>query len=284
MSKVGIVTDSTSCIPAELIQKYDIRTIPVAMVIDGKSYPDNELSNEDFWKMFYAARQPVTTQAASQSDFAAVFKNLAESTDSIICILVSKALSATQEAAVQASKIVREESPNLNIEIIDSKTATGALGFIVLEAARAAEEGKTLAEVAQVARDMIPRVKFLVGMDTLKYLIRIGRAPKTALIGDMLQVKPIIGMVSGTGLVENLGRARGKRKAKEKMAEMMKDYVDTGKPVHLMVHYTDGIAAGEELRDLVTSGINCAELHLTPYTPVMAAACGPVVAISFYSE
>jgi len=130
---------------------------------------------------------------------------------------------------------------------------------------------------------MIPKVKFLVGMNTLKYLIKLGRAPKTAVIGDMLHVKPIIGMVSGTGLVESLGRIRGERKVKTKLADMVKDYIDTSKPVHVMVHYTDGIEAGQELKEIVTSQLNCQEVYLTPYTPVMASATGPVVALSFYS-
>jgi len=90
-------------------------------------------------------------------------------------------------------------------------------------------------------------------------------------------------MVSGTGLVENLGRVRTKQKAMVKMVDMIKDYIDTNKPVHLMVHYTDGIAAGEELKDIVTSQLDCAEVYLTPYTPVMASATGPVVALSYYS-
>ncbi len=283
MAKVGIVTDSTSCIPAELVHKYDIRIVPVALVIDGKCYLDTELTNQEFWKLFYAAKQPVTTQAASPTDFATTFKELAKSTDSIVCIVVSKALSATYEAAVHGSKLAREEYPNLNIEIVDSKTSTGALGFIVLEAARAAHAGKSLAEVVQAARDMIPRVKFTVGMDTLKYLIRSGRAPKTAVLGNMLRVKPIIGMVSGTGLVENLGRVRGRQKLLKKLADMIAEYIDVNQPVHLMVHYTDGVAPAEELKRMVTSRLNCEEVYLTPYTPVMASQTGPVVAVAFYS-
>lgn len=283
MSKVGIVTDSTSCLPPELVKEYGIRIVPVGLVIDGKAYRDIDLTNDEFWRLFYQAKEPPTTSAASPGDFASAFTELGKSTNDIVCIVLSKALSATHEAAVQASKMVKDEHPNLNIEIIDSKTATGALDFIVLEAARAAQAGKSLAEVVGIAQDIIPRVKFFVSMNTLKYLVRLGRAPKTALLGELLQVKPIVGMVSGTGLVEMLGKVRGNRKAMLKMADMMKEHIDTSKPVHLMVHYTDGIAAGEELRDMVTSQVDCAEVHLTPYTPVMASASGPVVAIAFYS-
>jgi len=284
MAKVGIVTDTTSCLPPELVKKLDIRIAPVGLVIGGQHYKDTELTNEEFWRLFYAANGASSTAAASPGDFASIFEELSQSSDSIVCIVVSKALSATLEAATQGKKLVQEKNPRVNIEVVDSRTSAGALGFIVLEAARAARAGKSLKEVVQVANDMIPRVKFITAMDTLKYLIRTGRAPKTAVIGDLLGVKPIIGMVSNTGLVENLGRVRGKQKALAKIAELARQHIEPGKKVHAMFHYTDGVAAGETLRDIVTAQVDCDEVYLTPYTPVMASATGPVVALAFYTD
>ncbi|MFP3974965.1 MAG: DegV family protein [Chloroflexota bacterium] len=284
MSKVGIVTDSTSCLPPDLVREYDIRIVPATFSIDGKSYMDQvDISSDEFWRLFKGAKQMPTTGAISPGAFVNTFTELAESTDSILCILVSKALSAINESAVQGRDMMQSRYPNLNIEIIDSKISTGAMGFIVLEAARAAWEGKSLHEVARVAQDMIPRVKFVVAMETLKYLIKTGRAPKTAHIGNVLQVKPMIGMVSGTGEVESVGRVRGKRKAMEKLVDMVGDYIDTSKPIHLMVHYTDRFEEGEELKRLAISRYDCAEVYLTSYTPVMASATGPVLCLAFYS-
>ncbi len=283
MAKVGIVTDTTSCLPPELVKEYGIRIVPVGLVIGGKHYKDTELTNEQFWQLFYAANGSSTTAAPSLGDFTSIYEELSQSCDGIVCILVSKALSATFEVATQGKELIKEKNPKLNIEIIDSKTSTGALGFIVLEAARAAKAGKNLDEVVQVANDMIPRVKFVTAMETLKYLIKIGRAPKTAVLGDVFGVKPLIGMVSNTGLVENLGRARGKKKAMSKIVELAKEHIELGKPVHAMFHYTDSIAAGEALREMVTSQIDCDEVYFTPYTPVMASATGPVVAFAFYT-
>jgi DegV family protein with EDD domain len=130
---------------------------------------------------------------------------------------------------------------------------------------------------------MIPRAKFVVTMETLKYLIKSGRAPKTAYIGELLQVKPIIGMINNTGVVENLGRVRGKQKAMTKLVNLMQEYIDISKPVHLNVHYTNRIEDGEKLRDMVTSQLNCTEVYLTPFTPVMAGHTGPVLSLAFYS-
>jgi DegV family protein with EDD domain len=284
MAKVGFVTDSTCCIPEDFVKEHDIRIVPVGMVIDRKPYRDTELTNEEFWKLFYSAKEPVTTSAVSVGDFEETLADLGKKTDSIICILVSKVLSATYDSADQAKAMVQEKNPGLKIEIVDSKRATGAMGFIVMEAARAAQAGKSLAEVVEVAQAMVPKVKYFIGLDTLKYLIRIGRAPKAAVIGDMFGVKPIIGMVSTTGLVESLGRARGRKKCMQQMVDMINDHVDENKPIHAMIHYTDSREAGEELKDMVTSRYNCQEVYLTPYTPVMAAVTGPLTAVAFYQD
>lgn len=283
MSKVGIVTDTINCLPAELIKEYDIRVVPLGLSINGQPYRDQvDITSDEFWKRFPEMKE-FSTGAPALGDFTSVFKELGKSTDSIVCIVISKALSATHEAAVQARDMFKSENPNLNIEIVDSRTATGAQGFIVLEAARAARAGKSLAEVLQVVQDMIPRAKFVLGMETLKYLIKSGRAPKTAYMGELLQVKPITGMVNNTGLVEYLGRAMGKQKAMAKLVDLVKEHIDTSKPIHIIIHYTDRIEDGEKLRDLVTSRFNCAEVYLTPFTPVISGHTGPVVALSFYS-
>jgi DegV family protein with EDD domain len=282
MSKVAIVTDSISCLPPELVKEYDIRIVPVGLVIDRKVYKDTELSNEKFWELFYATKENITTNAGNPADFENTFEELAKNTDSIICIPVSKALSATHNMAVKAGGNLKEKFPKLKVAVVDSKSSTGAQGFIVLEAAKAAKTGKNLDEVVKVAEDMVSRVKFLSAMSTLKYLRKCGRAPKSAFIGDWLKVKPIIGMVNCSGLVENLGRERGMDKAIAKMIEMTQEYIDSSKPLHLMVHYTDDKAIAQNIKDTMMARYNCCEVYFTPYSPVMTSQTGPIVAVAFY--
>jgi len=283
MAKVGIVTDTIACLPPEKIKEYDIRIIPVALNINGKPYRDGvDIDPDGFWKMFPDVKE-FTTGAPALSEYTDILADLKRTTDSIVCIFVSKALSAITEAGVQASNLFKRDNPGISIEIIDSRTAAGAEGFIVEEAARAASEGKKLAEVVQIAKDTIPKVKFVTIMETLKYLIRSGRAPKTAYMGELFQVKPIIGMLNNTGLVENLGRARGWEKAKAKLLEIIEGQIEAGQPVKVSVHYTSSRAEGEQLKQMVTSRFNCIETYFTPYTPVMSGHTGPVIAVSFYA-
>jgi len=282
MSKVAVVTDTISCIPANLIKEYDIRIIPIGLVIDRKEYKDTDLTNEQFWDLFYKTKEPITTNAANPADFESIFSDLARTTDSIVCIPVSRLLSATCNMADQAKTVVQARIPSLKIEIIDSKSATGAQGFIVLEAARAAAAGQSLAEVTRIAQELVPRIKFFSSLSTLKYLRRCGRAPKSAFLGDWLQVKPILGMINGSGLVENLGRERGMDKAIEKMLDLAAGIIDPSRPLHVMAHYSDDITIGEKIRDFMTSRYQCSEAYLTPYTAVMSSQTGPVVAVAFY--
>lgn len=283
MAKVGIVTDTVACVPPEKIKEYGIRIAPMALNINGKAYRDQvDINPDEFWRMFKDVKE-FTTGAPALGDFAEIFRDLSQSTNDIACTFVSKALSAVYETAIQARELAKKENPKLNIEIIDSRTAAGAESFIVLEMARAAQVGKSLADVVKAAQDMIPRVKYVCGMETLKYLIKSGRAPKTAYMGELFQVKPIIGFVNNTGVVENLGRVRGKQNCMLKLVELVKDYIDTSKPIHINAHYTDNIEDGKQLLKLVSDKYNCAETCLTPFSPVMSGHTGPVVALAFYS-
>jgi DegV family protein with EDD domain len=283
MEKVGVVTDSTSRLPAELMKKYDIRVVPFHLVMDGKVYLDQiDITPDEFWKKFKTLKKLPTTGAISPGDYAEKFTELSKYTNNIVCLIISKALSATYQSAVTARQMVIQENPRLNIELVDTKTCVGALGFIVLEAARAAEAGQSLAQVVKIAEDMIPKVKYIIALDTLKYLIRGGRAPKTAIVGDLVGVKPLTGIVNGTGLMESLGRERGKKKAMLKLVDLIKEHADISKPLHVMVHYTDNIKDGEQLKEKIISTYNCAEVYITDLTPVMTTHTGPAVAISFY--
>ncbi len=290
MSKVRIVTDSTTCLPPELIEQYDIRVMPLGLVIDGKACRDGvDITTDEFWEMFKDLKvlkdleEHPTTTAVTPGEFVNVFSELAKTTDSIVCILVSRALSATHESAYHARRLVRPEHPNLRIEIIDSRTSVGAQGFIVLEAARAAQENKSLEEVTDIIRDMMSRVIYIATLDTLKYLIKSGRAPKSTTVGELLGVKPVIGFVDDTGLLEVIARVRGKQKTISKMVDLVKKYIDTQKPVHIMVHHCDSLQDAGELKEMVTSRYRCVESYMTEYTPVMVTHTGPMLGLSFYS-
>ena len=283
MSNVAVVTDSVASMPEELIKALGIRIVPMGLIIDGKTYRDQvDIQPDEFWARFKKIRK-FSSAAPTPGEFVKTFKEAARETDSIVCVTISKSLSATYQSACQARDILKTEHPGLNIEIVDSKSYTGAEGFVAIEGARAAQSGKSATGVAQVMQEMVGKVKSVCGMQTLKYLIRSGRAPKTAYLGELVGVKPIVGGVTGSGLVDNLGTVRGKQKCFEKLVELVGKYTDITKPLHVMVHYTNNIEDGKKLLEMVKTRYNCSETHLTSQSPLSGGHTGPVVVISFYS-
>lgn len=283
MAKVRIVTDTVSCLEKEIVERYDIKIVPILFRINGRPYRDMvDITPGEFWQIFPGVRE-FSTAAPAPADYLRVFEELGTETDSIACVFVSRLLSATYESALQARDMFRRGHPGIAVEVIDSRTASGAEGFVALEMARAAESGKNLADVVKVAEETIPRVRLVTMLGTLKLLIRTGRAPKTAYMGELFQVKPIIGMLNNTGEVENIGRARGTEKAMLKMVELMEPYIDGKQAVRTNIHYSTSVENGEKLKQMVVERFNPEEVYFTPFSPLMGGAVGPVLSVSFYS-
>jgi DegV family protein with EDD domain len=283
MPKIAFVTDTISCLPPEVVREFGITVIPAVLMIDGKPYRDVvDIDNDAFWNQFENMKS-FSTSAPSPGDFVSAFKAAGKETNEIICTLVTKALSATYQSAMQACAALKAENSPLNIDVIDSRTATGAEGFIVLEGARAARSGKSKPEVLGVMQDMITRVKWINSMETTKYLIKIGRAPKSVPTEVFAQLKPMISMLHNTGVVEDAGVARSKEECFQKMVDMIAQNSDASKPLHVNVHYTTYIEDGRRLTAMIKAKYNIAEIYLTPYSAVMSGATGPCNAIAFYS-
>ena len=252
-----------------------------------KDYVD--ITPEEFWKMFPTLTGIPTTSAVSLGDFRQAFLNLATKTDSIVCITLSNELSATHKAAQQAADIVRGEIPSLNIAVVDSRTSAGALGLIVIEAARAAKAGKSLAEVLQVAKSMIPKVKYFMMLESMKYIARIGRNPdantKPQVPQPQVAISPILGIVKpDSGLIQNLDRASNMDEAIAKGIEMVKNYIDVNKPVHFLLHYPDRIDKCEQMKKDLCAKYKCAEVHMGQFSPTTIVAVGPMYGIAFWTD
>ncbi len=283
MSKVALITDTVASMPQELIKSLGIRVVPMGFMMDGQKYRDQvDIHPDEFWVKFKTMKK-FTSFAPIPGDFVDVFEQARQETDDIAVVVISKALSACYQSALQARDIIRTQKPRLNIEIVDSKAFTGSEGFIAIEGARAAQAGKSLAEVVQVMQDMVGRVKSVGCLETLKYLIRSGRAPKVAYLGELMGIKPIVGGVDGSGLVQSLGTAKGKQKGFDRIVQMVGEYSDTTKPLHIMVHYTNNIEDGKQVLEMVRARYNPVESYLTFQSPLSGGHTGPIVVICLYN-
>ena len=181
-------------------------------------------------------------------------------------------------------EMAKETLPEVVIEVLDSETAAAAEGFVALAAARAAASGKSLNEVVETAKRVIPQVNFFAALDTLHYLVKGGRAPKIgALASSLLRIKPVITIKEGE--VHPVGNPRTSNGAMKHMLKIMEQKVVKGQPLHVAVSHADDLENAVKLRDEVSSRFDCAELFITEFTPVMGAHTGPgVIGVAFYSE
>ena len=281
---VAIVTDSTACIPPELGQRYGIEVVPVHIIFGGRTFTDSLAGDtSEFYRLLAASRERPTTAAPSPGMFMEAIGRAARRADAVLCITVSRQFSAMYDAARHAIAQVMAEAPGLDVRLLDSRNAAMAQGFVVLEAARAAAGGGSPDEVEARATAMAPRVTLLATLDTLSYLARGGRVPRVAAwAAGMLQVKPIVRF--GADGIKLAGRTRSRRRAIERMAEMLVAAGGGGR-VHLAVHHANASDDAALLLGLVAPALDLAESYTIEFTQVMGVHTGPgLVGAAYWRE
>jgi DegV family protein with EDD domain len=285
--KVAIVVDSIACLTREQVKQHKISIAPLPISAGGKIYRDwVDITPTEAYKLFLKDPDSFHAAGASPGSFIDAYREASKRAKNILCITVSGGISGANEAARKAKEYIRKEHPHLSIEILDSQMATAAEGFIALAAAQAAEEGKSLAEVVKVAKEMKGKAAWVVALDTIKHVYRSGRIPKIAArMGSLLNIRPILTMSPATsGLIRFVGAARNKEGGIERMLKIMKSKVGQ-KPVHVAVMHAYALADARKLKERVAAEFNCAELWLTEFSPLMGYACGTgALGLAFYKE
>jgi DegV family protein with EDD domain len=268
---VHIVTDSTCDLPDEIIEAYHITRLPLFINFIDKSYLDGvDISRQDFYGMLPAARKSPTTAAPGPEMFKRAYEQLAAmGATEILSIHISISLSSTVESARMAA----QEVTSVPVTVLDSRQLSLGTGYQVMTAAKAAQEGHTVAEILEILEQQIPRTYVYAVLDTLEYLKRSGRMNgAVAKIGGLLQIKPILTMNDGHPKAE---QARTREGGLQRIIRM----VEALKPLERldMVH-TNVPEAAEALRKRLA--------HLLPtdwnpwsmnVTPVLGANIGPGV-------
>jgi DegV family protein with EDD domain len=278
MSKVALVTDSTAYIPQDLVDKYHISVVPQILIWGEETFEDGVdiLPAEFYERLENATIMPSSSQVVPAT-FDKIFGKLLEGGHDILAVLVSAKLSGTVDSAIQA----REKYPNAPIEILDSNTTAMAMGFQVLEAARAAEAGGTLAECKELVINAKEGTGVVFAVNTLEFLHRGGRiGGGSRFLGTALNIKPILEVANGR--VEALERVRTRKKSLLRLVELVEERIDGNQPVHLATLHANSPEDARQVLDVAADRLNAKECIFSDVSPVIGVHAGPgTVALAY---
>ena len=271
MAKVAIVTDSTACIPQELIGLNPVTITPQILIWGGETLEDGvDIEPTAFYQRLAKASVMPSSSQASPATFEKIFRNLLEQDHHILAVLISAKLSGTIASAILAKKTIREDAP---IEVIDSYFTAMAMGYQALEAAKASTQGASLAECKAVVEAARMRCGIYLTVDTLEFLHRGGRiGGASRFLGTALNIKPILKVEDGK--IEAVERVRTRSKALHRLLELVETEVGR-KPLHISVLNANAREDAEYLHNQIKSRMNVVESCLSDLSPVIGANVGP---------
>jgi DegV family protein with EDD domain len=272
MSKVALVTDSTTYLPKELSKGYDIHIVPSVVIWSGQELKDGfDIQPAEFYKRLSTATEMPSTSQPSPAAFKEMFEKLIKDgfTD-ILGLFVSAKLSGTIASAEQAKAL----ASGANIEIMDGHSASMGTGWALLEAAKAAKAGKSLKECAEIAKRAGEHSGLLLLVDTLEFLHRGGRIGGGArFLGTALNLKPILEVEEGA--LEARERVRTKSKAMERMVELAEERIAGRTPLHLAVVHANAADDAKALLNAASKRLKPVETALTDVSPAVGTHTGP---------
>ena len=267
--KLGIVTDSTCDIPKYLIDQHELEVVPSLLVLDGKEYADGiGISREDFYKRLPSLQTQPTTAAPSIGDFAAPYERLlTRGCDHILSIHAAGSLTTIINSARQAA----HDFPD-KITIVDSLSLSLGLGFQVIAAAEAAENG--LQAALHAIESTRKRLHVFAALDTMENLKRSGRVPGVvAALGSILSIKPLIELVNAE--VKATGAVRTTKQGNERMLKLL---LDGGTLERLAILHTGAEIRAKEFLDTVMQQASQAvprDILMVNVTTVIGTHVGP---------
>lgn len=280
---VKLVTDSTSYIDQATQNALDIQIAHLSVHFPDESFDETTVPYDYFYKKIEKEGIIPTSSQPTLGEIYDIFEKIVSRGDEVLGIFISSKMSGTYDSTLSAKKMIIEKFPQASIEILDSKTNSMAMGLQVIEAAQAAQTGKSLAEVIEIAEQVRAKVHFYFVPASLKYLIKGGRiGGAAAIIGSFLHIRPILYV--NDGMTDVYDRVRGTARAVKRMLSILDEDAKKYGLKHLLVHHIHDEKQGRELVDKLSRQYNRTVPSL-PLGPVIGSHVGPgTVAIVYITE
>lgn len=217
MKEIQIICDSLADIPKELVEKYNIKIIPLTIRINEVDYKDGvDISNAEFYEKLKESDEMPKTSQATYIQFEEVFRKYTDEGKSILYISGSSKVTGTYQSALMAKNDIEGD-----ITVFDSLNLSYGCGVQVVKACELAKEGYLVNEIISRLESLRENVYILFAVDTLDYLKKGGRISATkATVGTVLNIKPL--MEVSNGKIHNIAQVRGRKKVIDKIIELVK--------------------------------------------------------------
>lgn len=260
---IKIVTDSTITVDPELIKKYDITIVPLAILIDGVLYQDTDLSAETFMKKMKASKILPKTSQPPVGVFSEIYDKLSEDGSEIISIHLTKALSGTVEAARQGAML-----SHANVTVLDSDFIDQGLSFQVIKAAKLAASGATKEEIIAATKETKENTELYIGISNLDNLVKGGRVNRvTGVLSGLLNIKIVMEFVDTT--LQPMLKGRG-NKTFQKWLDTFESRISERKVKQIGISHAENLSFAmhmkEQLQPLVKQDIPVLDTNSTVAT------------------
>ena len=283
MSKIGIVVDSTADFAPHEYEELDVICLVTPVVIDEVSYDDPyEITPAQFYEKLVASDGlPKTSQPSRASMHAGYQKCIDAGCTDIMFITLSSKMSGTYNSA-----LVTADECAIPVTVIDSRSVSVGFGHITREAVRKRAEGVSIEELTAHVEGIIDSHRTYCILDTLHYLVKGGRAGKTAgLAASLLSIKPIL-EISPEGEMVPVKKCKGRQRAMNEMAHLVEQYVEAHGPINYTILYSSNPSLAYEFSNVLdTVQIDGTKLGVGVVGPAVGTYVAPEgVGIAFYTR
>ena len=278
---IKIVTDSTSDLSKDIVEKYGIEIVPLSISVGGKTYLDGvDITKKEFIKMLTSSEELPKSSQPSAGYFEETYRRLLDEPDTthIISIHLTEGMSGTVNSAQAGADLVGE-----NVTVINSKFISHAMAFQVVEAAEMAQKGHTVEEIVGRLDEVRNHSSLYLMVDTLEYLVKGGRIGRgKALLGSLLKIKPIASLADG--VYTPVSKVRTHMQMIEYYKKQFIEETAGMKVRAIGIAQVEAEGLANKLKDTLQQ-VKDIPVTITETSPVISTHTGPgAVALMYYTD
>ncbi|HOB44278.1 MAG: DegV family protein [Bacillota bacterium] len=284
---VKILSDSACDLPDEILEEYNIDTLPILVSKGEEEYLDKVTLDPK--TMYDEMRKGVVYKTAQipPQMFSEKFEEIAKNNESVIYVCFSSGLSGTYNTSLIVRDETKRKYPDLDIDIVDSRSASVGFGLLVYKAAKMAKEGKSKEEILKMLDFYVKHIEHIFTVDNLEYLFRGGRVTRAqAFVGGLLNIKPILD-IPEDGTLRPIENVRGRKKLLNRMIDIMEERGGNADLTHqtIGINHGDDLEGALTLKKMIEERYGCTDFVVNIIGCAIGAHAGPgTLSVFFLNE